>query len=400
MSLLASPAVVAGAWWIALRIHPQYAHIAEGDTYQHGLYVLGFSAFTLATSAAILGSFRQRIGAQNLLLGALFWWSVLMIATTGWVVGVSFLFTWPLLFALAGLGFALTYRQGKDDSVTNLIVASLCAIPAVLLIAPAANLIFIALPFALAPAVAILLVLLCAPLIPLLRVHLLGQRWWFPGAMAAFGIAFFVVAGMRSHFDDDHRQTNHMLYLLNASTQRAVWASADSAPDKWTAQFLDGKSNASSLAEPLMLSRKLFLQNDAAISPLAAPEARMVEDATANGVRRLRIHLSSPRAAPRISLQTDATILSASVEGKILTATGGAARIGKSWGLLYLAPPTGGIDLLLETPLSAPLSVQVMDESYGLPEVPGFPFKARPADMMPAPYFRSDFTLVSRQYTF
>ena len=400
ISLLASPAVIAGAWWIVLRIHPQYAHIAEGDTYHHGLYVLGFAAFSLATSAAILGSFRPRVSAQNLLVGALLWWVVLMIITAVCVVGVSFLFTWPLLFATAGFGFANIFRKGNHDSVTNLIVASFCAIPGVLLIAPAANLIFIALPFALAPAVAVLLVLLCGPLIPLLRVHFFGRRWLFPVVIAAGGLGFFVVAGMRSNFDDDHRQTNHMLYVLNASTQRAVWASADAALDKWTAQFLDGKSNARPLAEPFMLSRKLFLQNEAALAPLAAPEARVVDDVTANGIRRLRIHLSSPRAAPRISLQTDAAILSASVEGKILTAKAGAARGGKNWGLLYLAPPAEGIDLLLETPPSSSLTVQVMDESYGLPEVPAFKFTARPADMMPAPYFRSDFTLVTRNYTF
>jgi hypothetical protein len=40
-----------------------------------------------------------------------------------------------------------------------------------------------------------------------------------------------------------------------------------------------------------------------------------------------------------------------------------------------------------------------MDESYGLPLLDGAAFKARPAHMMPAPFFRSDVTLVSQNFS-
>jgi hypothetical protein len=40
-----------------------------------------------------------------------------------------------------------------------------------------------------------------------------------------------------------------------------------------------------------------------------------------------------------------------------------------------------------------------VDESYGLPLLDGATFKERPAHMMPAPFFRSDFSLVSRDFS-
>jgi hypothetical protein len=44
--------------------------------------------------------------------------------------------------------------------------------------------------------------------------------------------------------------------------------------------------------------------------------------------------------------------------------------------------------------------VKLVDESYGLPFRDGSTFKERPADMMPAPFVRSDFSLVSQNYSF
>jgi len=397
-SLLAGPAGVAAAWWIVQRIHPQYALIVDADTYHPGLYVLGFSALTLATTAIILGALRQRISTANLLAGALVWWALLMIAATCWIPGASFLFIWPLLFALAGLGFA--FINQSNQPVTKLVVSCLCAIPAILLIAPTVNLIFTALPFALAPAVVLLLVLLSAPLIPLLRSPMLGNRWTFPGLIATLGISFFVVAGLESGFDKDHRQPNHLLYVLNGSTQRAIWASADARPDKWTEQFFGEKAKGRALSEPFPFSRKLYLQADAPIAPWIPPEARVVEDLAANGVRRLRLHLTSLRGAPRISLQIDAPVLRASVGGKTLASKRSADYSEKRWGLLFLAPPDDGIEVVIETASSGPLTVQVMDESYGLPEFADSSYTARSAGMMPAPYFRSDFSLVTRSYKF
>jgi hypothetical protein len=56
--------------------------------------------------------------------------------------------------------------------------------------------------------------------------------------------------------------------------------------------------------------------------------------------------------------------------------------------------------LVLETKSARPLAVRVVDESYGLPLRDGGTFTERPAHMMPAPFLRSDFSLVSQNYSF
>jgi hypothetical protein len=399
VSLVAAAAAVGGAWWLVRKIHPGYNLILQGDSYSHGLYVIGFAALTLATTAAVVGSFGKRISEANLFVGALLSWAVAMIATTIWVVGSSYLPTWPLFFAVLGLGYAFVGRDASDHPGVKLAVVSLCAIPGILIVAPVAHLIFIAMPFALAPGVVLFVVLLFALLIPLLRSSTAGNRWAFPGIFAAIAILFFVLAGSGAGFDKDHRQSNHVLYTLDAPTQRALWVSSDARPDEWTEQFFGKKPERGPLADSFPLGRRVYLQAPAPVVSFQPPEAQVREDVTANGIRHLRVHLVSPRGAERISVQVSAEVLGAAVDGKVLTSNTTASEAQKSWSLLYLALPKDGIELVLETRAAPPLVMRVVDESYGLPLLDGAAIRARPAHMMPAPFFRSDFTLVSRNYS-
>lgn len=399
LSLIAAGGAVWTSWWLVRRIHPGYSLIPQGDSYSHGLYVLGFAALILASTAAILGGPGRRISRANLFVGALLWWAALMVAATVWVIGGSYLLTWPLLFALLGLGFAFL---GKEESVrpaVKLGIASLCAIPGILLIVTFLHLALIAMPFALAPGLILLLGLLLGLLVPLFRNSLAGNRWTFPGIFAAVALGFFLLAGLGSGFDKDHRQSNHLLYALDATTQRALWISFDARPDEWTEQFFGKKPERGPLADPFPVGRRACLQAPAPVATVKPPEAHVLEDVTANGIRHLRLHLSSPRGAQRISVQIGAEVLSAAVEGKRLTANTSASGPQKNWSLYYFALPKEGIELGLNTRSAAPLAVRVVDESYGLPLLDGATFKERPVHMMPAPFFRSDFTLVSQDFS-
>jgi hypothetical protein len=396
VSLIAAAAAVGGAWWLVRRIHPGYSLILQGDSYSHGLYVIGFAALALATTAAIAGSFGRKISEANLFVGALLWWAVSMIAVTIGMIGGSYLLTWPLFFALLGLGYDFV---GRDRPGVKLASVSLCAIPGILIVAPVAHLIFIAMPFALAPAVVLFVVLLFALLIPLLRGSTAGNRWAFPGIIVVIAIAFFVLAGRDSGFDKDHRQSNHVLYFLDAAKQRALWVSLDVRPDEWTEQFFGKNPERGPLADPFPLGRRVYLQAPAPVASFQPPEAKVLEDVTANGLRHLRLHLVSPRGAERISVQVNVEVLSAAIDGKPLTADTTASEAQKNWSLFYLALPKDGIELVLETRPTPPLSMRVVDESYGLPLLDGTTNTSRPAHMMAAPFFRSDVTLVSRNYS-
>ncbi|HYJ05581.1 MAG TPA: M20/M25/M40 family metallo-hydrolase [Chthoniobacterales bacterium] len=398
-SLIAAGGAVWSAWWLVRRIHPGYSLITHGDSYSHGLYVLGFVALTLAIAAATLGALGRRISGANLFVGALLWWAALMVAVTVSVIGGSYLLTWPLLFALLGLGFVFLEKGESTGPAVKLAVASLCAVPGILLIVPFLHLALIAMPFALAPGLILLLGLLGGLLIPLFRSSAAANRWTFPGSFGAVALVFFLLAGIGSGFDKDHRQSNHVLYALNMTTQRALWISFDARPDEWTEQFFGKKPERGPLADPFPVGRRACLQAPAPVAAGKPPQAEVVEDVTADGIRHLRLRLSSPRGAERISVHIGGEVLSAAVDGKRLPANTSASGPPKNWSLYYFALPKEGIELALDTRSVAPLAVRVVDESYGLPLLDGTTFKERPLHMMPAPFFRSDFTLMSQDFS-
>ena len=393
MSLIAAAATAGGAWWLVRQIHPGYGLIPQGDSYSHGLYVIGFAVLTIASTAAIAGSFGRRIGQADLFVGALLWWAAAMLAATIWMVGSSYLPTWPLFCALVGLGYVFS---GRDRPGVALATAYLSAVPGILIVTPVVHLIFIAMPFALVPALVLFFGLLLALLIPLLRSSTAGNRWVFPGVIAAIAILVFVAAGSGAGFDKDHRQSNHVLYLLDVPAQRALWISSDARPDEWTEQFFGKKPARAPLVDPFPLGGRVYLQAPTRVAALQPPEAKVLEDLTANDVRHLRLRIVSHRGAERMSVQINAEIGSATVDGKRLTS---GPTTQKNWSLLYLALPKDGIELVIETRSASPLAVRLADESYGLPRLDGEKFEDRPAHMMPAPFFRSDLTLVSRNFS-
>jgi hypothetical protein len=57
------------------------------------------------------------------------------------------------------------------------------------------------------------------------------------------------------------------------------------------------------------------------------------------------------------------------------------------------------LELTLKTRANGPLTLVVEDLSFGLPELPGQPLRARPEDTMPVPSYRtSDTTVVRRSF--
>ena len=204
---------------------------------------------------------------------------------------------------------------------------------------------------------------------------------------------------MGSGFDKDHRQSNHVLYSLDATKQRALWISFDARPTNGQSNSWQ-KTERAPLADPFPWAEGPICKRLLRLSQCGLRKRKCWKMSPTNGVRRLRLHLASPRGAERMSVQIKSEILGAAVDGKRLDSNQAPGEPQKNWSLSYFAVPKEGIELALETKSTQPVAVQVVDESYGLPLLDGTTFMVRPAHMMPAPYFRSDFTVVSQAFSF
>jgi hypothetical protein len=395
-------ALVTGVWRIARMLHTGLTSLPWQRPYDIWPYVLGFVLLTVAVFASAYAFLFRKTSAANLLAGALFWWLALLIFSTVALPLGAYVFAWPLLFALAGLAFAVASGEDSFGSAKSLGIAALCAAPGVVMVAPLVYMFFLMLGLELGGGFVFLVALVAGLLVPCFRALTWRRRWLLPVVAVLLGAGFIAAGLARAGFDARRRKTDSVFYFLDADARRARWVSTDSAPDEWTSQFIKpDAAQKGSLATVFPWVRQQTREAEASLVALPAPNVRVLEDRTDGDVRTLRLRLASARRAPMMIFYTESGVLRATLDGKTILDKESKATDGAPGGLRvsFSAPPPEGLELLLETRSDAPLDLVVQDLSFGLPEVAGLTFRPRPDDTMPAPSYRtSDTTIIRKSF--
>jgi hypothetical protein len=382
-SAIASVIVVSGLQKVTGLLPKNSLFLGNPDPYNSALYVLGFVSVAIAVISALYIWFTKKVSIDNLAVGAMFSWLILMICIGIALPAGSYLFTWPLVFALVAQGIDFVVRKKETASLKLSIGLSLSAFPAIVLIVPIIYFCFLILSFSMFPSVtAIFIAAAILPLgllIPLLDFMLRPKKWLLPAAAALVGLTFLSVAKFTSHFDRNNRMQDSLFYAVNANTGRAIWASLDRRPDEWTSQFLTGSTERESILDFVGMNLSA-MSTEAPVLPVPAPEVKVIGDTTTNGIRSLNLRVKSARQAPfiMVSLNPEAKVRAFVLDGKRYD-----ENHKNHLAIRYVAAPPEGIELVLE--LEQPLNVvlRVTDQSYGLPEAPGASFKPRPDYLMP-----------------
>ncbi len=405
--LVAVPAAVYAVWWSVVLMHPQYRTMLFGETYNSRLYIVAFVALGVALTASFYSRLRRRIRDTDLAAGALIWWALLAVLSAVYLPGGSYLFTWPLLFSVVGLGLVLAANRPVERSLSLAAVLAACAAPGVLLLTPMILLLFVALSVAMSFVAMVLVTLLLGLLIPHMSLLAARRGRLLPALAGATCVLALVLGSLTSGFDTQHPATSNLFYALDADTGKAIWASTDQQPDTWTAQFIEGAGSGSmseyfpTAASPMM--PHTILHSEAPRAELAAPRATLIDDTTRDGRRTLRLRVTSPRRADLLSIHSDPSVrlIDVTIDGKRMLDPAGESS-GRPWGVRYWAFPAEGVEVSMTAHADQPIRFKLVDQSYGLPEGPGFSYTPRPDGMMAPPFvgYISDATLVSKSYAF
>ncbi len=142
----------------------------------------GFAIFTASVTLAPARWSGRRRSQTGLCVGAFSWWMLLSLATAKWLPGGSYLFLWPTLTGLLGLGVSILLRP---ESVTARVAAVLCSIPPLVLFPPLLRIVFDALSAAMTSPIVVFVVLM-APIV-ILVVLFLGTMLPLFGPLIAPG---------------------------------------------------------------------------------------------------------------------------------------------------------------------------------------------------------------------
>jgi peptidase M28-like protein len=400
-SLMGSALIITMAWWLIRVLRSEYRSMPWGEPFNSSLFLMGFVSLAIAISLALFVLYLKKITAHNLAAGALLLWLALAIASSLLAPGISYLFAWPLLFALISQGFILF---GNQRSTSLLALIYLCALPGLTLLAPVIFLTFPALPLSLSAVVITLVGLLLGLLIPHFSFASSSKKWLLPAGFAIIGMVLIVAAIVTGGLSKAHPETTQLFYALNGDTGKADWVSGDDRLNAWTSQFFSANAQRQYLPDFFPLSHKKFLKQETTPLALAPPSVALTGDEVSNGTRTLRLRVTSPRQAPFISLQlgSGTELQAVAVNGK-RTEFANAPRAGNNsypWGLRYYALPNEGIELTLEVKATGPVNLLAVDQSYGLPKLPGTSYGVRPDYLTAAPLALSDSTFVSKAYIF
>ena len=374
-------ATLAHLSWSLLRRTSLVNLLPYGMSYNADLYAYGFLALTVAILCALYVAVGRKIRVGDLTFGALAWWAILTVLTSLRLKGASYLFALPLLASLVELGYAFTKRDPEAEAES----AFIWALPAIVGI-----LVFGGLPYLLAmlisttllAAIVIPTALLVGLLVPQIHIMTSHRRWLLPAGVLVASLVLFATATAHTGYDRAHPRADSIVYALDADTGKAMWASRDHAPDAWTSQFLSAGTWSRDLGRFSFILRSARAGDAPAIA-LAAPATVVTDDVSFGEVRDIRLRISSPRRAGTLWLGVEnARVLGADVNGKRVTLPTASVD---HWSLVYFGAPPNGLVVTLKVPVSQTPALTVVDETQGLPQIAGKPYRPRPDDLMPDP---------------
>lgn len=374
--------------------------LGNPDPYNSSLYFIGFVAVAIAVISALYIWFRSKTSIDNLVVGAMFPWLLLMIFTGVALPAGSYLFTWPLLFVLIARGIDFFVGKKETDPVKLSVGLSASTFPAIALMVPMMYFCFQFFGFQMSPRItAFLVVVAMLPLsllISQLDFMLRPKKWLLPAIAIVVGVTFISVGKFTSHFDRNNRKESSLFYTVNANTGRAMWASLNKRPDEWNSQFLTASTERSSALD--FAGQDLtVLSAEAPVLGLATPDIKVISDVTTDGIRTLNLRVTSGRQAPCVivSLDDDIKVRAFVLDGQ---------RYDKfpkdEWRMRYFAAPAEGLGLVLEIEEQPNIVLRVTDFSPGLPEVPGASFKPRPDYLMTSPELFNDGIVITKSFAF
>ncbi len=368
--------VGAGAMLLALALSAVVARFVNlrGAAMWSGVYAATLALLVLAFNAAVYALARRR--RPELEAGALVVWLLLALVTSFAVPGVSYLFTWPLLFALIAARSRSVVAAWIAAAMTLILLSGFVFATAAVMLGVAG---------AGAIAIAVFTSLIAWLLSPLLARVAGESRWAGAPWLAAAAVLVAVVGMLVVHQDADHPMRTALAYAENVDDGTA-WLGAFGGRDAWTRSAIGLSTRAPAWTSALLEGATPLNGRQVARVAMEAPSATLVRDTIINGARRVVLRVRAPRGTTALTMHArGAPVLTSSIDDRIVDTTRYRRRspVGE-WTMQYWAVPDSGAIVALSIPPGRQIDFELAARRPGLPSVPGVTIPPRPPDVVPS----------------
>ncbi|MGF1558534.1 MAG: M28 family peptidase [Flavobacteriaceae bacterium] len=381
-------------WPLLTWVYPQYQDMLHGFTYNGHTYIAAFVSLTVSICFFCYALFKK-LDPRNLLVAPIVLWMIICGLVAGYLQGASF-FVIPVFALLASFMVVL------NQEVPNPYLMVFLAFPAIAIFAPLIKMLPIGLGLKMMVASSLLTALTFVLLLPVFSFFRRKNTLAYLSLLLFLGC--LVVAHFNSGFSVKNAKPTSLLYVLNADTNSAQWATYENSLSKWTAQYVGNDKKEPEKGSSTTISSKYgsaFTYVSAApkkeISPMTIEKTR---DTIIGETRLLEICITPQRSVNRLEVFTnDVTIEKASVNTIALSDYYLANRRGGRL-LTHYISNNEYTELELSIAKDSVLELTLYEASNDLLSNPQFSIPARPDDNIPMPFVLNDAILVTKTVRF
>lgn len=394
-ALITAGAVTFFGWKILLVFYPQYNDILHGFTYNGHDYIYAFVSLTLAICFMFYKKQGKHNATMNQLFAPIFVWLLLNTAIAFKLEGAGFLIIPVICSTIMLAVYVFTQRTFW---ILNLILA----IPALILLVPFITMFPVGLGLKILFGSSILTVLTFTLLLPLFGNFEKKSLWATLFFLLSIGL--FIKAHQSSDFSNDRPKPNSLVYILNADTQKANWATYDQNLDEWTKGYLGEKpSDASALNANKQYSKygsAYTFMTEAPLKNILSPTVEFLTDSIDGREHYYKIKISPNRNVNRydIFVKNKAIVQNLKANGvKSIDFDSNIASKTSSKIVSYYVVENLPLELEFSIKANQKLDLELLESSFDLMSNPGFTITKRKPWMIPTPFVLTDAVIVRQK---
>lgn len=397
--------VPATLWMVVKYLQTSLNLSIQDDIYNSKIYFAGFLLLDIAIIIWIYGYFGKRTGFENLQTGILIFFYFLVFSSLITIPGVSFIFTWSLLFSVI-FAFYLKFDQNRflmDNLKFSLILILIfLSVLICLPLLPLTYQIHIALGIDhiyISSLFLTIILLFQFPLISLVSNRISNKI----SAALTVGAVILICFGIFNFgFDESRPKSDHLFYVANTDLKKALWVSADEMTDEWTQNFFDAKANRGSIDDFALLGYGNYLTAEADFTELPQGKITKTCDRLSEGFRILCLQIETPNSGVKIGIpKTGKTIVySTKINDKqFIHERNEENDEPYHWAIEFWNASAEKISVEIKIKTEESVKIKIIEYTYGLPKISPAN-KPRPSATMPSQYSYSNMTLISQTQEF
>ncbi len=393
--VLIAGALGGGFWTLMKALHPQYADILQGFTYNGYMYIGAVASGSVALWSLAYYYFLKRKTPYEIATGPVLLWLIINVLIAMYLKGGGY-FVLPLLSMLIGLILSLVLRIAGRFKFWILLGSSIFGL---LIFAPLVQMFVVGLGLKILFLCAGLTILTLGFVEPV--TYYFNMKWLAIGAGVVF-VLLFVRSEMHSKWDQpDRKQPDGLVYLYDGTAGEAWWLTFNRHPDQWLSSIM-GENMKSGHPEKVNFMTKYRSQvryyNTAPKIHLPPPTISYQKNDTLYPNRVLYTLKYSPqRGVNKVTLMDQGkhgyTYMQVNGEA-IGTVSGDTAVLttGRANKLLsyYLTPSAPNLELSFMTKGDEAPELDLFEMSFDLDANSALNIPPMPAYVMPMPFVNSN----------